>query len=502
MQRLPQVATTPPATGAPLVLLFERNDAIAVPLLGQLRTAGYDVRAARIPVEVFDLIQREPIDLLLVDLGNAAANRREFWVGLDTQRRNRTIHVITFRYMSTGETGQLEDGTRLARADVDIMSANGFGPLIEAVRARLPGARPVSTLNDGPPPNLGLPPIATPISAARAPLPAPAIPPPTPLYNQQWSPLPGPASPQDIFADTPDEPPSPFDTPYSDNPFKRGHVTSPQPPTGDPFGMPGNGMNGQRATPPVPGSRGRPSGAGTNGVGFSLNNVGTTIDSFASGFGASPQVPARNGSSPNWGAQRPPERNGRARESAGAGSALDHPASGIPDSWEPPEPSGTSSSSRRRGIAYRGYDEDPLAPDDPRIEGQTSPIPAVMFEQDGDYQGGVRNDRALSTILMDSAVMAPQRLDALRSVQQTLASVGMDFSLGDLAMLFKFLTPDQLLAALLVSRGIVTAEEIASLGRIKQELLAAGKDYDLDTLLVMFNVLPAEEVRALRSELM
>jgi hypothetical protein len=471
MQRFPQAATPPPATGAPLVLLFERNDAIAVPLLGQLRTAGYDVRAARIPVEVFDLMQREPIDLLLVDLGNAAANRREFWVGLDTQRRNRTIHVITFRYMSTGDTGQLEDGTRLARADVDIMSANGFGPLIEAVRARLPGVRPVSTLNDGPPPNLGLPPSA--------------IPSPTPLYNQQWSPLTGPASPQDIFADSPDEPPSPFDQPYNDNPFKRGHTLAPQPPVADPFSVPANGAGGQRQ-----GTRGRPSNAGSNGVGFSLNNGGTTIDSFASGFSAPPQAPSRNGSSPNWGAQRPPERNGRTRESA------------IPDSWEPPEPSRSAPASRRRGIAYRGYDEEPLAPDDPRIEEQTSPVPAVMFDQDGDYQGGVRNDRALSTILMDSAVMAPQRLDALRAVQQTLASVGMDFTIGDLAMLFKFLTPDQLLAALLVSRGIVTAEEIASLGRIKQELLVAGKDYDLDTLLVMFNVLPAEEVRALRAELM
>ena len=494
MQRLPQAANPPPATGAPLVLLFERNDAIAVPLLGQLRTAGYDVRAARIPVEVFDLMQREPIDLLLVDLGNAAANRREFWVGLDTQRRNRTIHVITFRYMSTGDTGQLEDGTRLARADVDIMSANGFGPLIEAVRARLPGVRPVSTLNDGPPPNLGLPPIATPISAPRAPMPPSAIPSPTPLYNQQWSPLTGTASPQDIFADSPDEPPSPFDQPYNDNPFKRGHTLAPQPPVVDPFAMPGNGAGRQRSampgSRPVPGSQGRPVNGSTNGVGFPLNNGGTTIDGFASGFSAPPQAPSRNGSSPNWGAQRPPERNGRSRESA------------IPDSWEPPEPSRSAPSSRRRGIAYRGYDEEPLAPDDPRIEDQTSPVPAVMFDGNDEYQGGVRSDRALSTILMDSAVMAPQRLDALRAVQQTLASVGMDFTIGDLAMLFKFLTPDQLLAALLVSRGIVTAEEIASLGRIKQELLAAGKDYDLDTLLVMFNVLPAEEVRVLRSELM
>jgi hypothetical protein len=117
------------------------------------------------------------------------------------------------------------------------------------------------------------------------------------------------------------------------------------------------------------------------------------------------------------------------------------------------------------------------------------------------HGANVRNERALSTLLQDGAVMAPQKLDALRTVQETLASVGMDFSLGDLALLFRFLTPDQLLAALLVSRGLVTAEQIATLGRVKQEMLASGKDYTLEELLAMFNILPADQVRALRAEL-
>ena len=103
--------------------------------------------------------------------------------------------------------------------------------------------------------------------------------------------------------------------------------------------------------------------------------------------------------------------------------------------------------------------------------------------------------------MTDTAVIAPQRLDALRSIQQTLTGIGMEFSLSDLAMLFRFLTPDQLLAALLVSRGLVDAEQIASLGRIKQELSVTGKDYDLETLLVMFNVMTAAQVRELREEL-
>jgi hypothetical protein len=102
---------------------------------------------------------------------------------------------------------------------------------------------------------------------------------------------------------------------------------------------------------------------------------------------------------------------------------------------------------------------------------------------------------------MDSAVISPQRLDALRGIQATLHGVGMNFSLAELATLFKFLTPDQLLAAYLVSRRLVTPEQIASLGRIKQELLASGKDYNLEALLVMFNILPPDQVRLLRAEL-
>jgi len=202
------------------------------------------------------------------------------------------------------------------------------------------------------------------------------------------------------------------------------------------------------------------------------------LDDFAHGFG--PASPPTNGNGAN------------ARSSGDGGRA--RPV--IDDAWTPPDPAPP-----RRGIAYRGYEDEPLAPDDPRIEDSTSVVPVVAFGQVEHQGGDARTERALSTILIDSAVMAPQRLDALRSIQQTLGVVGMEFTLGELALLFKFLTPDQLLAALLVSRGVVTAEEIASLGRIKQELSATGKDYDLETLLVMFNVLTAEEVQELQAEL-
>ncbi len=80
----------------PLVVLFERDDTIAVPLLSQLRMVGYDVRAARTPVELFGMLGKQLVALVLVDLGNATAGRREFWVALDAQRRGRSLQVMTF----------------------------------------------------------------------------------------------------------------------------------------------------------------------------------------------------------------------------------------------------------------------------------------------------------------------------------------------------------------------------------------------------------------------
>jgi hypothetical protein len=114
---------------------------------------------------------------------------------------------------------------------------------------------------------------------------------------------------------------------------------------------------------------------------------------------------------------------------------------------------------------------------------------------------GTPTERALSTVLVEGAMLTDQKLEALRGIQQMLTGVGMQFKLGELALLFKFLSPDQLLAALLVSRGLVSPQQISSLGRIKQELAATGKDEDLATLLLKFQVLPADQLRALQNEL-
>lgn len=110
-------------------------------------------------------------------------------------------------------------------------------------------------------------------------------------------------------------------------------------------------------------------------------------------------------------------------------------------------------------------------------------------------------ETALGNVLVEGALLTPQKLEALKGVQQMLASVDMHFKIGDLALLFKFLSPDQLLAALLVSRGYVSPQQIAGLGRVKQELNASGMDYDLETLLSMFHILSPEQLRQIRADL-
>jgi len=110
-------------------------------------------------------------------------------------------------------------------------------------------------------------------------------------------------------------------------------------------------------------------------------------------------------------------------------------------------------------------------------------------------------EESLGSVLVEGALVSEEKLDALLDMQQMLANANMDYKLGELALLFKFLSPDQLLAALLVSRGLVSPQQIANLGRTKQDLANSGMDYNLADLLTMFHVLPEEQVRQICQEI-
>ncbi len=133
----------------------------------------------------------------------------------------------------------------------------------------------------------------------------------------------------------------------------------------------------------------------------------------------------------------------------------------------------------------------------------TASVPAPISAQPthGLAYTATPTETALGSVLLEGALLTSGKLDTLRGIQEMLASVNQPRKLGELAVMFKFLSQDQLLAALLVSRGLVTTQQIASLGRLKQEMAANGTHQDLATLLVSHNLLSAEQLKRLRQEL-
>ena len=592
------------ASTAPLVALFERDDSIAVPLLSQMRMAGYDVRAARTPVELFDLLGKNFVSLVLVDLGNATAGRREFWVALDAQRRGRALQVMTFRYVSPVSAYDLEFETSArAIADVEIHSVHEFTRVVDAVRQRIPlnGAVPgtgVGVAPGAPIPPLGsalgapapfsmplagpqfgrLPPGAPGANPFSYPLqPAPPSPwsvPPQqqpmqplqplsalsaqgawgagapasdpfeangatynpyglpPVYESPLSPLPNPGSSTaqmapswmsspfanpagaNPFAATVEE--SPFDQPYEVNPFSAEPAPAPAPSpafgaANAPFASPWGGQPAQPARPAAPQS---PQGYGaahemSYPASYSAPSYSAPQENAIQDAWIPPdeELDGQTGFVPEIAFSTPPSFPSFP---SGPASRAPYAAPRAPRSA--PQPAAAPASDRRSVYeqAYeRGYeqstdDEDDYGADDffrPR-----QPQPSVSRRATEAQVPAIRMpvneaEEALGAVLVEGALLTPNKLDALKGIQQMLAGVNVQVKLGELALRFKFLSPDQLLAALLVSRGLVSPQQIAALGRVKQELAVSGMDHDLETLLVMFNVLPANQLRELRAEL-
>ncbi len=128
-------------SGGPHLLLFERDQQLTALLTSEFQLAGYECHAARTAVEVFDAIARYPIRLVLVNLAQAAAGRREFWVALDAQRRGRGVQVFTFRCMNLAGYGpdDPDERGRTVLADMEVDGRPGVMNLVDAIRARIPG---------------------------------------------------------------------------------------------------------------------------------------------------------------------------------------------------------------------------------------------------------------------------------------------------------------------------------------------------------------------------
>jgi hypothetical protein len=493
--------------GAPLIAVFERDDSIAVPLLSQLRVIGYDVRAARTPVELFDIAQKHPVALILVDIGSAAASRREFWVALDAQRRGRSIQVLTYRVTTTewGFESEPEDSAR-ALADVEVPGTHDLQPIIEATMQRLPlrGGMPPMGGGQWSNPANGL---GNPLGNGLGGMPFGA----TPFGATPFGATPFGATPFGAM------PPGPLG--QGDPPFLGGMGVAPIA-----LGLPGSGF----APPGYPESYALPAlPQYDGGMPGGFDPAASQAQSpFAHPAGANPFAPGQNEPSPfDLPLSANPFASAKMAVPPGGPNGNGPAAGHVADAWVPPGTGALSAvPSRPPHVPPAGPEPRwnpqtfmPAAPDDAAIGFPTYDTAEAGGWLNGDEDqewdatapvgaqlpatASKQGDRALGSVLVEGALLTPKKLDVLKGIQQMLTSVEMDFKLGELALLFKFLSPDQLLAALLVSRGVVTPQQIAGLGRIKQELSVSGMDYDLETLLIMFHVLPAEELRRLRQEL-
>ncbi len=643
-------------TSQPLVVVFERDESLAGTLLGQLRAQGYECRSARTPVEVFDLIARYPVGLVLVNLGQAATSRREFWVALDAQRRGRGVQVVTYRYFVPGREHESTDGG--SRADVEVRGAQGFAVLMEAVRAKLPlPSRPAPDsgflLSSTPPPMSAvqsqpaapgasaIPPLAQPpghgapqqiagmlnfsdrpqggqprefmpMSASSG---APVSGPAPGLWVPQMSEMP-PAGGQAMTGSAEQRveqwlsggagapgaanTPGPVmrqnvpGTPEMSHPAYTSGAHSAPPVSGQPGNVPG-------VSPYVPGVVNSPmpmgdlsgltdainalAAAGAPGYHRAAAAANAMNAANMSGIGdaarwrSEPVQPGQGDAMP--GGRRdstgptgvPPEMNGGrppAAQMPGREQTLngDHaggryPAESpyaaqqvfedlrqaqgmgqLPDTrsrtlsggmHEPGQPPDMRShvltermherdqaqQMRSRSLSPGMDDYERTRRDSPSMTRSTGdePFPGAGRRSSGgggaDAGDGLSSsrqqmvaplpsstqiERSLGNVLVEGQLVSPQRLEVALGIQRLLRGVDIDYRLGELLLLFKFLTPDQLLAALLVSRGLVTPAQVAAMGRIKQELHAIGIEYDLENLLVLFRLLSPDQLREIRSE--
>ena len=102
-------------------------------------------------------------------------------------------------------------------------------------------------------------------------------------------------------------------------------------------------------------------------------------------------------------------------------------------------------------------------------------------------------------MLLAGHLVPQNRLEVAQNIQRMLRGVDLNYQLGEILLMFKLLTPDQLLAASLVSYGMITTTQVSALGRIRQELHSIGLEYDLESLLILFRILTPEQLREAKS---
>jgi hypothetical protein len=604
-------------SGGPHILLFERDQQLTGLLMSEFQLAGYECHAARTAVEVFDAIARFPIRLVLVNLAQAAANRREFWVALDAQRRGRGVQVFTFRCMNLAGYGpdDPEERSRAVLTDMEVDGMMGVMNLVDAVRARIPGSttgsfsrlRTQSTATSQNAPRSeslershrqpdvdvrGVQATAQPTasmsvlmasnsagSANPVSQPEPGISPrteiPAPTFtdkiraviypgNRSYSPTPEvnwaphavpptPTAPRPVsnpdMAIRPQVNPNASDVGRATGLEQLSRMVRENPPTWTSDAPPAKaGSMEQPVAVPAPTQEREEPYKGPQTDQVVMNNV--IAESTPAQQAMQPIEPKSIGDFDlrafpieDMPGERASEK--RAVPSATQPSqtqALDalsntspqpavHPASAFkapvpptPVQIEVMEKVGENDTGKERGTIeteqdkavdrllveqvpvlpsmLRGRIDPPATSEDVLLNIVQSLPPMTALPTPPSSQTPVlsgRATRSLGNVLLEGHLVPQHRLEVAQNIQRMLRGVDLNYQLGEILLMFKLLTPDQLLAASLVSYGLISASQISGLGRVRQELHLMGLEYDLESLLVLFRILSSEQLREVRA---
>ena len=597
--------------GSPHILLFERDQQLTALLMSEFQLAGYECHAARTAVEVFDAIARFPIRLVLVNLAQAAAGRREFWVALDAQRRGRGVQVFTFRCMNIAGYGvdDPDERARIVPTDMEVDGMLGVMNLVDAVRARIPAmttgsfsrvnspvqsrdSARLESIRPASQPRLSSAPMtatvqpASPAGSRPAPLPAAPM---TVLSASPSSSMPAVPPPAPAAPPAPTLPPQQaFQQPVAPAGIT-GQIVPPKAPV-----QPSTFTDKIRAVI-RPGSRSVSSQSASPGVARAAPSLqeGTGLDQLSrmvqekiapAGSSALADVPLRASPIEDLPVERPLERrNGMTGTAAGMtgiqqvddaqevavptlqlaavhlppSESQDQASARVTTKAQPEETKQAASSieaaaqpveserdakvdavlvedTRGERVEQGGKDvpeieEVPDLPEAPKVpEGLTAallrrsehsiasedvllnivqslppmnalPTPAAPSSPAQTPVLSGRATRSLANVLLDGHLVPKDRLEVAQNIQRMLRGVDMNYQLGEILLMFKLLTPDQLLAASLVSYGLISAPQISALGRIRQDLHSMGLEYDLESLLVLFRMLGPEQLREVRA---
>jgi hypothetical protein len=571
-----------PNSGGSHILLFERDQQLTTLLTSEFQLAGYECHPARTAVEVFDAIARNPIRLVLVNLAQPAASRREFWVALDTQRRGRGVQVLTFRCANIGGYGSddADDSTHTVLTDVEVDGMMGIIQLVDAVRARIPGpitgsfsqiaAAAGANAQNAPAP------VTNSISsrATKPTLAATTTTNQIPAGTTRPQATNRPANPASGFTDkiraviypssrnispTRETPPNQVtatvDTSrMADRPVQESglaqlsrmvhesHLTE----TND---FAEAGILKQPTSPltaqvvqqaPIQINQADDNTVTTPAQGSNLQQIQTADANAISTLTlrASPieDIPIERGQehrSSYVGIQSlHSDKTEEEVASVSTSATISRPEPMVivePEKELSPALATTldveeqlstprveeieaiaSSVAEIARFSAKEVQSQPSSTesttDDTLLDivqslPPMSPLPKPQLQTSTPVLSG-RATRTLGNVLLEGHLVPQHRLEVAQHIQRMLRGVDMNYQLGEILLMFKLLTPDQLLAASLVSYGLISTAQISALGRIRQELHAISLEYDLESLLVLFRILTPEQLREVRASWM